>query len=169
VRLATAVIGISLAAAPAAHAQRLAPAPFPSIDEPRAAVHQYLPPAMGNDGGTGSDGVGMVFLGVVGGLAGAVVGSSVGGSCAELACEPGAIYGFVIGEALGVATGVHLANDSRGNLGQSVLATLAIGGGGIAAAALSDRGVVLLAVPVLQIAAAIGIERRADRGDQDPI
>jgi hypothetical protein len=111
----------------------------------------------------------MVFAGLVGGVVGAVVGVTVGGSCAELDCEPGAIYGLIIGEALGLATGAHLANGSRGNLGISVLATLAISGTGVAAAALADRGIVLVAIPVLQIAAAIGVQRRADRGAEDPI
>jgi hypothetical protein len=58
---------------------------------------------------------------------------------------------------------VHLANGRKGSYGQSLLASLAIGAVGFAATLASDQGAIMIAVPVVQLVASIGIERATSR------
>ena len=82
----------------------------------------------------------------------------------------GAIYGLVAGASSGIPLGVHFTNGRRGKLLPSLLASLAIGGAGLGAAIAAAEPAVMLAVPVLQLASAIAIERGTRReGHQRPI
>jgi hypothetical protein len=72
-----------------------------------------------------------------------------------------------------VPIGVHLANRSRGNLALEVLASAGLLVGGIAVASATPRGtntfgtgefILLVGVPVAQIAASIAIEHASPGG-----
>jgi hypothetical protein len=111
------------------------------------------------------------FILGLGGIAGAAVGVMaggwVGGKAREGVCEDcalgGLLYGAVAGESAALPVGVHLANGRRGRLGPSLLASLALGGAGLGAAALTNEYGILLAVPVAQLVSAIAIERATSR------
>ena len=74
-------------------------------------------------------------------------------------CIEGAFYGALAGESLAIPLGVHLADRGRGKLGPPLAASVGIGALGLGAAALSDQYGIMLAVPVLQLGASVGIER----------
>jgi hypothetical protein len=108
----------------------------------------------------------LVFGGVLGGLAGIGVGGFVGHRFDTAPCEDcieGLLYGALVGEAVGAALGVHLANGRRGSALAEVGASLGITGiwYGLANASHPEF---ILAVPVAQIAAAVGLEAGATRG-----
>jgi hypothetical protein len=170
-RLAAPLLAALVAWPPALAAQRLAAPQFAPVDLSLTPPRNYAVATEAiEDADPGPGIAGLVLLGVAGGVAGGVLGARVGGSSAYVDGDPGVLYGFLVGESLGLALAVHLANGSHGGVGKSTLAALAIASGGVAAAALADRGVVLLAVPILQLAAVIGIERRERaRVDADPI
>jgi hypothetical protein len=96
-----------------------------------------------------------------------MAGGWVGGKAREGACEDcalgGLLYGAVAGGSAALPVGVHLANGRRGRLGPSLLASLALGGAGLGAAALTNEYGILLAVPVAQLVSAIAIERATSR------
>lgn len=170
-RLAAPLLAALLAWPPALAGQRLAAPRFATVDLSPTPPRNYTLATGAFEDDDPEPGIaGLVLLGVAGGVAGGILGGRVGGSCAYLDCDPGVLYGFLVGESLGLAVAVHLANGAHGGVGKSTLAALAIAGGGVAAAALAEKGVVLLAVPILQLAAVIGIERRERaRADEDPI
>jgi hypothetical protein len=137
----------SIEAAPLA-AQRLESSPFPTFDTGR-----------GNVGG-------MILGGVALGAAGLFGGALVGDRFQRFPCEDcieGAFYGALAGESLAIPLGVHLADRRRGNLAPALAASLGIGALGLGAAALTDEWGILLAIPVVQVAASIGIERHTAR------
>lgn len=175
-RLAVAlVIALTTLAAPLpAAAQRLASNPFPRTElastapvgqttpgpttaAPTAAIAAGAPDT---DGDVAGMILGAVTLGTAGFFAGAMIGDRFP-PCED--CIEGAFYGALAGESLAIPTGVHLANHSRGNLGSSMAASLGIGALGVGAATLTDNWSLLLAIPVFQIAASIGIERHTAR------
>jgi hypothetical protein len=114
----------------------------------------------------------LVFAGLMGGGIGFVGGIYAGygiehalSDCEgeELCGLGGALLGAVLGEAIGLPMGVHLANGSVGNYGQQALASMGIA----AVGALVGFGlggpvapVILVAVPIVQLAISISIERR---------
>jgi hypothetical protein len=145
-------------------AQRLAVSQFPSahaslaLDADPAPARDPIPPE-------GVDVPKLVLGGVLGGTAGLFAGAVVGHRFDAAPCEDcieGALYGAFVGEAVGAALGVHLANGGRGDvlpmLGVSV--GIAALGFGLAAA---DHAQFLIAVPIAQIASAIGLEAHAAR------
>lgn len=164
------LIAVILAAAPTPlAAQRLPPNPFLRAQlglHPRPAA---MPAAAGlGTGARSSDGNvgGMILGGVALGAAGLFGGALVGDRFQRFPCEDcieGAFYGALAGESLAIPLGVHLADRRRGNLAPAIAASLGIGALGLGAAALTDQWGILLAVPVFQVAASIGIERHTAR------
>jgi len=145
-------------------AQRLAVSQFPSA-HPSLALDADPAPARDPVPPKGVDVPKLVLGGVLGGTAGLFAGALVGHRFDTAPCEDcieGAFYGALVGEAVGAALGVHLANGGRGHvlpiLGVSV--GIAALGYGLAAA---DHGQFMIAVPIAQIASAIGIEAHAAR------
>lgn len=160
------ILLVLLALPPAVSAQRLRAPAFPRLE--MAAAAPAPPPLPGTGARSSDDGEAdtgtLVIGGLLGGLgglyAGALLGANLGGQNCEDCGLAEAFYGAAIGSALGIAGGVHLANGRQGSFGHSALATLAIAGGGILAATTTGEAAILLAVPIGQIAAAVGIERR---------
>jgi hypothetical protein len=107
--------------------------------------------------------LGGVLLGAGGLVAGALIGGRFQGYPCE-DCIEGAFYGALVGESLAIPLGVHLGGGRRGKAGPALAASLGLGALGLSAAALSDQWGILLAIPVLQIAASIGLERHAAAG-----
>lgn len=103
-----------------------------------------------------------------GGLLGAALvgagGAWTGVQITEDDCEDcflvGGAYGLAAGVSTGIPLGVHFANHGRGDLLASLGASLALGGLGLGVAHLTNEEGVMLAVPLLQIASSILIERR---------
>jgi len=111
-----------------------------------------------------------------GGVGGGIVGGTVGifggmlagvalahvGTCAGEDCSLGsALAGAAVGEMIGLAVGAHVGSASRGNLVVSALTSVGIGAAG--ALALRRPGgaapAIALAIPVLQLAAVLALER----------
>lgn len=100
---------------------------------------------------------------MIGGLVGGGLGMVFGGLlAARLSNGPSAVAGLIVGESVGVAVGTHIANDGRGELGLSALASTALAVGGIFALQHADSrsldyGIVF-AVGVSQVALTSWIE-----------
>lgn len=101
---------------------------------------------------------------MIGGLVGGGLGMVFGGLlAASLSNGPhSALAGLIVGESVGVAVGTHVANDGRGELGLSALASTALAVGGIVAlqhggSRSVDYGIVF-AVGVSQVALTRWIE-----------
>jgi hypothetical protein len=107
---------------------------------------------------------GGILLGAGGLIGGALIGQHFEGSPCE-DCILGAFLGALAGESLAIPLGVHLANGRRGDAGPALAASIGIGAVGLGAAALTEQWGILLAIPVLQIAASIGIERHSAAGN----
>ena len=118
---------------------------------------------------------------IVGGFVGAVVGAGAGGVLGGLWAgqqtahdDPALLTGLVVlggivggaalGEPWGAACGVHIGNRRRGNPLPALLASVAVAAGGVGAAFAADDWRVLLAIPVVQVAVAVPIERSTARG-----
>ena len=147
----------------AAQGQRLAPPQFPVDREEGASA-----PALARVAASPSRSPILLGLGgIAGGAVGVMAGGWVGGKAREGVCEDcalsGLLYGAVVGGSAALPVGVHLANGRRGRLGPSLLASLALGGAGLGAAALTNEYGMLLAVPVAQLVSAIAIERATSR------
>ena len=161
-----------LAAAPCPLAgQRLTPNPFPRAEldlgtnppSARSAAAANLGTATPSSGGNVG---GMILGGVALGAAGLFGGALIGDRFQRFPCEDcieGAFYGALAGESLAIPLGVHLADHRRGNLAPALVASLGIGALGLGAAVVTDQWGILLAIPVLQVAASIGIERHTAR------
>lgn len=109
------------------------------------------------------DGGKAAAAGVLGMVSGLAVGAFIGHRFDRRPCDFCIEFGLVgafVGTSLGSPYAVHLSNNGRGRLAPAVLASFAIAMGGLGVAAAAHDGRVLLAVPVLQIASAIAIERR---------
>ncbi|MEP6689361.1 MAG: hypothetical protein ABJC36_13505 [Gemmatimonadales bacterium] len=159
------VLILILLAAPgqALPAQRIPSNPFPRAEF--APANQPLTQATLSAASGGGDEAKLVFAGVLGAVAGFAIGavSFQSRSCGEEDCWVPAFYAAMAGESLGVPVAVHLANGRRGRPGRALLASLAIGGGGLGVAMLCNEPRLLLAIPVGQIASAIAIERSTVR------
>jgi hypothetical protein len=149
-------------------AQRIQPSPFA-----RADLGSYSRTSAARLTGTRvpdevTDAGKMMFGGILLGAGGLIGGALIGQRFEGSPCEDrilGAFVGALAGESLAVPLGVHLGNRSRGDVGPVLAASLGIAGAGLGAAVLSREGGVLLAIPVLQIAASIAIERRTAAGN----
>lgn len=171
---------------PDAGAQRLADRHFPSVGDGPGAIGGGTPAGGSSAGGSPSAGLSSHVASTrastvdqpqrthtawlaAGGLLGAALvgagGAWTGVQITEDDCEDcflvGGAYGLVAGVSTGVPLGVHFANRGRGDLLASLGASLALGGLGLGIAHLTDEEGVMFAVPVLQIASSILIERRA--------
>ena len=110
----------------------------------------------------------MMFGGILLGAGGLIGGALIGQRFEGSPCEDrilGAFFGALAGESLAIPLGVHLGNRSEGDAGPALAASLGIAAAGLGAAVLSREGGVLLAIPVLQIAASIAIERHTAAGN----
>jgi hypothetical protein len=111
--------------------------------------------------------VGTLFFG---GMAGMVTGA-FGGGLIGTAIDPdtglddaeGAVYVGLIGTTILTPTAVHLANGSRGNLGRSVLVSTLLGGALLGLGVAAESGVIILAIPFVQLFTAITIERNTTK------
>ena len=114
----------------------------------------------------------LTWGGVGGGIAGGTVGVFGGmlagvafahtGRCVGEDCSLGrALAGAAVGEAIGLAAGAHLGSARRGNLALAVLTSVAIGATGALALTHPSRAApaIVLAIPVLQLAAVLALER----------
>jgi hypothetical protein len=161
-RALAAAILLGLGTAANLQAQRLAPPTFPTVDDAPAAFPRVEPDAPGRPG------VGWLIAGgLIGGAVGTFGGAWTGAKITEGDCEDcffvGAAYGAVAGVTTGVPLGVHVANRGRGNLSQSLLLSAAIGAAGLGLAAAADEPAIMFAVPALQLAASVAVEREAWR------
>jgi hypothetical protein len=158
---------LTLSGAPLA-AQRIQPSPFPGLEIGLAHRVDRTPPTgtrVPTDAVDAGKMIGGGLLFGVGGLiGGALIGRQFEGSPCE-DCILGGFFGALAGESLAIPLGVHLGNSSRGDVGPALAASLGIAAAGLGAAALSREGGVLLAIPVLQIAASIAIERHTAAGN----
>jgi hypothetical protein len=133
----------------------------------------------------------LVAGGLAGGAAGAVVGGLLAGGLRSLGpCDDQdgclavyaewAVSGAFLGQSLGLPLGVHLANHRQGNLAPAILASAAIGTGGLLTYWGIQRygtdewgntrgnpdaltAVTIVAMPLLELAASIAIERASSR------
>ena len=113
---------------------------------------------------------GGIIGGVIGAAGGSVLGATIGVSSArnckgEECGLASALLGFAIGESVGLGLGTHFG--SGGN-GDAILTTftsfVTLVGGGLMATAASSSGaprILFVAVPALQITAALAVERAA--------
>jgi hypothetical protein len=106
--------------------------------------------------------------GIVGGGAGLFGGLLAGamlahtGNCSGEDCSLGsALTGAVVGEIVGVAVGAHVGSRGRGNLALAVLTSAGVAAAGALAASQAPRqaGGVAVAIPILQLAAVLAVER----------
>jgi hypothetical protein len=155
------LLAFLLGAARPAEGQRLAASPFISYQSEMPALVGAVPPSRAPDLPR------LLLGGVLGGVAGVFAGGIVGAKLTDGNCEDcgleGAAYGLVVGGSALLPLGVHLANGRRGNFGRALLASLAIGAAGFGAALGTNRGEIMLAVPVLQLISSVAIERATGR------
>lgn len=115
----------------------------------------------------------LVSGGLVGGVVGLVGGFYVGAVLAsdedadDLDFLSGGVAGATVGEGLLLPLGVHIANGRRGSYMTSALASLGLAAAGLLALEVSHYDppaapIILVAVPVAQLAASIAIERATD-------
>jgi hypothetical protein len=158
---------IAAAATPAA-AQHPARPPFAGFEAslPTPAtrpVTAHPPdPARLPDTARRRDTAALAFAGLLGGAAGLVAGGLIGARFQGSPCEDcyfAPFAGAVLGESLAIPLAIHLADGRRGQAAPGMVASLAIVAGGLVAAGQLDRAELLLAIPVLQIAAAVASER----------
>ena len=145
---------------PPVTAQRL---PAPLFTHPVPAEASKPTPTYVTDDFDGTKAAFAGILGAVGGLAaGALIGHQFDthpcDDCAEFA-----LLGAFTGATVGAPLAVHLSNQRRGRLGPAILASFGIGIGTFAAARAVHDARLLLAVPILQVASAITIERHTAR------
>lgn len=170
-RAALLLVLLAIPGAPAS-AQRIPPTPF-------ARAGLDVGSEMGGYRGTPSaagarvpaealDAGKMIFGGILLGAGGLIGGALIGQHLERSPCEDcilGAFVGALAGESLAIPLGVHLANRGRGDVGPALAASIGIAAAGLGAAVLSREGGVLLAIPVLHIAASIAIERHTAAGN----
>jgi hypothetical protein len=161
------VLALALLVPPrSAAAQRLAPPLFPSIEVPGIETGLESRGSGGLRGEEASEGS-VIFGSIIGGLGAMCVGAVVGSRLADTPCEDcgliEGLYGAAIGFGLGASGGAHLANHEEGPFGKSALTTMAIGAAGVFTAAATEQWEILLAVPIVQVAGAVAIERGHER------
>lgn len=144
----------------------------PAAAGARGALPVPLPVTAGAPQEGGSTAA-LVGGGLAGGAVGAVAGFYLGALMAsgddgdDLDFLSGAVAGAVIGEGLLLPLGVHLANRQAGSYTTSALVSLGLAAAGLAALEAvhydpPGAPIVLIVVPVAQIAASIAIERATD-------
>jgi hypothetical protein len=166
------------------------PAPIPASGAARPFLESAGPGAAAQSGNQRSTGR-LVASGIASGAAGALAGGLIAGGLRSLgACDDQdgcigvyadwAVTGALLGQSLALPVGVHLGNDRRGRLAPALLTSAGIGTVGL----LGYRGiqrhgtddwgntrgnpdaltaVTLVAMPVLELAASIAIERATAR------
>lgn len=113
------------------------------------------------------DAFGLAFTGAAAGLGSGLVGALAACSITHCAVEelsPNAV-GFELGlTSLAIPLGTHLANHRNGNLAAGLLASTTIAAAGYAAWNATGKDVFFLATPVIQVLAAVIVERGTSRG-----
>lgn len=116
----------------------------------------------------------LAFGGAMGGLTGLIAGGFLGarielaGGCSGEWCGfSGGLLGAAIGSSVMIPVGVHVANDGRGDLSQSVGASGLALAGGVALALLTQDEKPLLLIPLAQIIGSVAMERRSSRRATD--
>jgi hypothetical protein len=140
--------------------------PSPADQPPSYVILQLADPRGAEDGAST---VWLTVAGVAGGGVGMFGGMIVGGllagppdeRCIDFCFSPGLIPGALIGEAVGLSLGVHIANGRRGRVIPGVLTSAGILG--VFVLAGSEVPVLFLALPVMQLAGVIQMERRTAR------
>lgn len=94
-------------------------------------------------------------------IAGGLIAGPADDDCIDFCFSPGVIPGALIGEAVGLSLGVHLANGRRGLAIPGMLASAGILG--VFVLAGSEVPVLFWALPVMQMAGVIQMERRTAR------
>jgi hypothetical protein len=167
-RTSTTIMYLSLAtllAAPS-EAQYVAPAGVQRLELPvdrengratarRDTVEGQMDPVLGLVGG------------VIGAASGALIGGMFGGvaasGCTGELCHLGSVaIGVGLGESFGLALGTHLGAGGRGNVALSALSSFGILFGGVLVGVSAPRGtpaIALTIIPVIQLVAALAIER----------
>jgi hypothetical protein len=145
-------------------AQQLPPRVLPAaVDLPIAAPLQASRPLVPN---TPNDPLRMALGGVLAGAGGALAGGAIGArltdTCEDCALE-GLAYGLVAGWSTAAPLGVHLANGRKGNYGEALFASLAVGAAGFGATLATGEGAIMIAVPVMQLVSSIAIEGATSR------
>jgi len=161
-RISALVVCVLLLSGSAAHAQ----APYRSTSFEIAALRTPLtvPQPVAN----GRMAIGGLALGAIGffggGFAGALLFQSEDDDPDGLDALERFAVGAVIGETALLPFGVHLANKRQGNLLPALLASAAITGASLAIATSGEDQIeVLIPVPIIQLVAAIVIERATTR------
>jgi uncharacterized membrane protein YeaQ/YmgE (transglycosylase-associated protein family) len=126
----------------------------------QAALPALAPAYSTDDFDTGK----AAFAGILGTVAGLAAGGFMGHQFDRQPCDDCyalGILGAFVGATVGSPLAIHLSNGRRGRLGPAVLASFGIGlvGSFAATGAIHDARI-LLALPILQTASAIDIERR---------
>jgi hypothetical protein len=153
---------LTLAGAASSRAQRLQPV-APTIRH--AAVQAAHDAQASRDPVNSVRGIaGGVLGGGAGLFGGLLAGASIGsrGSCSGEDCGLGeAIVGAILGESLGLALGTHVAARGHGNVVLTSVVSTAIGAVGLLAAFSAERAAPLIlgAVPIVQLAAVLAMER----------
>jgi hypothetical protein len=114
-------------------------------------------------GGVLGSATGGLFGAFLGGAAGAYLigdeGDGQAGGEAFLGLFLGAALGLVAGEPWGAACGIHMANDRRGHAPTGMAVSAVIFFTGVVAALATQDARLLIAIPVLQVATIVPIER----------
>ena len=160
-----------LLTAPSAGVAQFRPVAWHRWEPPASAADQQVPQRRAFTPPITGESPPLMLGGILGGaaglLGGGLAGYHLGGGgrlCGDDSCGLYAgVLGAVAGEMALLPLGVHLANHSHGNYGYSLLASVAIGVVGTSAAAKHESGLVLLAVPIVQIVSSILIERATSR------
>lgn len=118
-------------------------------------------PVMGGLLGSATGGLFGVFLGGAAGayLVGGHEGDGQAGGEAFLGLFLGAALGLIAGEPWGAACGIHMANDRRGHAPTGMAVSVMIFVAGAVAALATQDARLLIAIPVLQVATIVPIER----------
>jgi hypothetical protein len=161
----------------------LLPLLFPALLHGQGPRHAVQAPASGNlplqpalvDSRPERHDLTLAFGGAMGGLTGLMAGGFLGarielaGGCSGEWCGfSGALLGAAIGSSIMIPVGVHLANDGRGDLSQSVAVSGFALAGGVALALLTQEEKPLLLIPLAQIIGSIAMERRTSRSATEP-
>jgi hypothetical protein len=131
---------------------------------PRTPAAQQVISFPDSSSGTSS---GVLALAGLGGMAVGVLGGGLIGIGFDdddgLDAADGAFVGAVAGSALAIPAAVHLANGSRGDLGQSILVSALVGGVLLGTGWAAESGELVLAAPIGQLISAVIIERNTSK------
>jgi hypothetical protein len=121
-------------------------------DSVRVYVDQSKPSEVGS----------LLLAGTAGMLTGALGAGLIGSEIDPddgLDDAEGAVIGGLIGTTFTTPVAVHLANGSRGNLGQSILVSTLAGGALLGLGLAAESGELIIAAPFVQLITSVFIEK----------